>query len=161
MVSYSAMQVRARDTERQADAESIAAAFETYYEQTGSYPSLREVTNANNDSSAASLPQFGKPWLLKELRLSENALISPTGISPSSTNMSIVATDNASANPTNTSTYLYYALNNRTPAAPYACWEPKSGGAYTPDYTACVRFTLKYIKEQGGSVITINSKFGN
>lgn len=160
IVSYSGMQVRARDTERQADVEAIAAAFETYYEQYGTYPSHREVTNANNDGDASSLPQFGKPWLQDTLRLSEPMLISPSGQSSASTNMSIVSSDNASANPTDANTYLYYTLNNRSPS-PYSCWEPRSGGAYTPtDYTSCVRFSLKYMKEQGGEIVEIRSKFG-
>lgn len=38
VVSYSGMQTRARDTDRVADIDSMAAALESYYERLGKYP---------------------------------------------------------------------------------------------------------------------------
>lgn len=69
-VSYSAMQVRARDTERQADVDSMKAALETYYEQKGEYPALIS-------SELGAVPTF----YTDTLRLSNAVLVAPSAAS--------------------------------------------------------------------------------
>lgn len=154
IVSYSGMQARARDTERKADADSIAAAFEVYYEQTGVYPSFREAVHT--DGLAASCTQrCGAPFLTNVVRIPPSALIAPGATS--GTTSSIIG---GTADPT-TSQYVYRSLTSSNSD----CWEPfnnphdSSIAEYSVNYK-CAKFSLKYREEQTGTVREVRSKFG-
>lgn len=93
MVSYSAMQVRARDTERTADIDVMSAALETYYERFGKYP----------DTTTMS----GSGFLSDTLRVSAEALTTPgtTGASAPLYSYTMATTSS-------TSQYAYMAYQN-------------------------------------------------
>lgn len=56
VVSYAGLQTRARDDERLADINTMAAALETYYEQKGSYPTIANMVEPNFISSTLRVP---------------------------------------------------------------------------------------------------------
>lgn len=154
-VSYSALQVRARDNERQADIDTLAAAFETYYEQKGVYPSFREVLN--NDGYAPGCTQAcGVPFLTNSLRLPSSSYVVPGA--GAGTVSSLNWSNSA---PTDASVYNYWAINN----GGGTCWEPYNSpadtsiAAYSVTYK-CSSFILRAMKEQDGSVIEKRSKYG-
>ncbi|QHN42479.1 hypothetical protein GII36_01280 [Candidatus Mycosynbacter amalyticus] len=56
MVSYSATQVRARDTERTADIDVMSAALETYYERFGKYPDTATIAGTGFITDTLRVP---------------------------------------------------------------------------------------------------------
>lgn len=149
-VSYTGLQIRSRDNERAADIDSIRAGLESYYEQNGVYPSFREANNS--DGSASSFPNYGKPFMVTTLRVSDAALTAPS--EPVGT-LSFVW----SGTPANSARYAYQAYTSTNPGD--ICWEPQAPkpAAYAVSYS-CTRYSLKYMKEDG-SVVEVKSKFGN
>lgn len=143
IVSYSGMQVRARDTERKADAESMQSALETFYEQNGRYPAYIYV--GNNDPSNAELAK-SPDFYTTTLRLPSAALIAPSATGTSSswqwnttpTASTYSLTTYSSSSPTNT---LCQATTIPAPN--------------------CVRYVIRWLKESDNSTQQIISKFGN
>lgn len=131
MVSYSNMQVRARDNERIADIDTMAGSLESYYERFGKYPDLATIT--------------GGTFIATELRVSESALTSPNAGSVSAPAYSYVSP--ASTNPTQ---YGYVAY--RDTGTTNQC---------TLATQTCTRFVLSYTPEQTGVRVNVTSKFGN
>lgn len=134
VVSYSGMQVRARDTERQADAESMRAALETYYEQKGDYPAL--ITSPSN-AELALVPDF----YTNTLRIPPSALVAPAA--PAGTTFSWGWGATASS----TNQYVLASFH--------------SDGSQCTDTLPCTRYIITWWKETDNSQQQILSKFGN
>lgn len=149
-VTYSGLQVRARDDERLADVEALSSAFETYYEKHGTYPSIRQI----NGTEAG----HGMTFLEDTLRIPANALVAPGAASGTTT--SLAATGTAAQNPTSDQ-YLYYVENNvGSTAWGGVCWDPVPWST-SPPYQSCSRYTLKYFSEADNTTVSKNSKFGH
>lgn len=136
IVSYSGMQARARDTERKADVDSMAAALETYYEQFGKYPSHATIADTTGGSF---ISQRGDG-----LRLPAAALTAPGDTS-------------LDAN------YYSYTLDPTTTPSKYGYRAFQGTGttqcAGLTD--TCTRYELYYMLEQETGMKTYKSKFGN
>lgn len=130
-VSYSSMQVRARDNERVADIDTMAASLESYYERFGKYPDQATIT--------------GSTFIATELRVTESALTSPGAGSVSAPIFSYIW--GASAN---TAQYGYIAYRDTGTA-----------NQCTLATQTCTRFILSYTPEQSGVRVNVTSKFGN
>lgn len=153
VASYASTQRAARDKDRQADVEVIAAAMETYYDQNGSYPSHAQVALPASSEIEYIDADFGLPFLKQTLRLDAAALVAP-GVDD--TESSIIVGSNASSNPADRSQYVYYATSDNGDACTTpADWSP------APGYSMCEKFTLKYMLESDESVTTVTSKYGN
>ena len=149
-VTYSGLQVRARDDERLSDIEVISSALETYYEKQGTYPSIRQINGTETG--------HGMTFLENTLRIPESALVAPG--SASGTTNSLAGTGDAGQNPTD-SQYLYYVENNVGPTAwGGICWDPVPWST-SPPYQSCARYTLKYFSEADSATLTKDSKFGH
>lgn len=149
-VTYSGLQVRARDDERLADIESIAAAFETYYEKNGTYPSIRQINGTETG--------HGMTFLEDTLRIPKTALVAP--FAASSVTNSLLATGDSGQAPTSEQ-YLYYVENNVGSSAwGGVCWDPVPWST-SPPYQSCARYVLKYYSEADEAVVEKTSKFGH
>lgn len=131
MVSYSGTQVRARDGERVADTDTMAAGLETYYEKFGKYPDLATIS--------------GSTFIANDLGVPEAALTSPTAASVSAPVFSYTWGLSGNA-----AQYGYVSYQDTGIANP--C---------TLATQTCTRFVISYTPEQGGARVDKTSKFGN
>lgn len=144
IVSYSGVQMRARDTERKADAESMQAALETFYEQSGRYPALIYVSSGSpSNAELGKTPDF----YTSDLRMPSSALVAPG----STTGTTI----SWQWNTTPTSTTYSLATYSSAPPTNTLCQ-----AAATPAPT-CVRYVIRWLRESDNSIQQITSKFGN
>ncbi len=120
-VSYSGLQVRARDDERQADVDTIAAALETYHEQTGKYPDQATLT--------------GGTFVDTSLRIPSAALTAPNATSTSAPLYSFGWGTSATI-----SQYRYVAYR-----------DTGTSNTCTLASQTCTRFVLHYNLEQDGA----------
>lgn len=124
--TFSGVQRRARDTQRQTDMNSLATQLEVYYNDHGSYPATADLENGT--------------WITANLKgLDAGALTAPNG---TGNNVDDDTTPDANQ-------YGYVT----TPASA-GCGSPTSaaGAAQTPTPAACTSFTLYWYKEDGGAV---------
>jgi prepilin-type N-terminal cleavage/methylation domain-containing protein len=119
-----------RDSSRQSQSQIIAEALEKYYNKNGEYPSPKALSNSDN--SGASIASL--------LNVSSDVLVMPNA--SSNTTNSIVTSGNVSSN-----ALLYTAISSTNNSI---CQNTVSGG--------CTSFTLKYLKEADGTVVTITSR---
>lgn len=131
MVSYSSMQVRARDSERVADIDTMAGGLESYYERFGKYPDQATIT--------------GSTFIATELRVSESALTTPNAGSVSAPVYS----------------YIWGASANATQYGYIAYRDTGTTNQCTLSTQTCTRFVLSYTPEQNGVRVNLPSKFGN
>lgn len=132
-VAYNGVQKSSRDSVRESAVFAISQGLEKYYDNNGEYPSVRNMVNsyAGNTGTAVAAILDIQPSTLK------------MPLATSTTTNSLTSTDP----PTNDGiTYIGYSSTNNT-----NCQSSTAGG--------CTRYTLKYIKEQSGT-ITVTSKRG-
>ena len=134
MVSYSGMQVRARDNERKADAESMQAAVETYYEQKGEYPAF--ITTPAS-AELGLVPDF----YTNTLRIPPSALVIPGAASGTTFSWGWGQTAN------NSNQYMLQSLH--------------ADGTPCIDTAPCTRYIIKWWRESDSTQQEIRSKFGN
>ena len=126
--TFSGVQRRARDTERQTDINSVATQLEVYYNDNGFYPTLADLQD--------STPTTG--WVATNLKgIDLNALVAPGDVPAANANSFI-----GSATPTQ---YDYGYV-----PTPASCDNAATA-------TNCTKFTLYYYKEDTNAVVSKSS----
>lgn len=130
IVSYSGIQERGRDTQRESDMLAVKSQLEVYFNENGSYPTAQTMTSSNGSTIA------GGSGILKGL--SADALVNPLASSGTTNSLMAIST----GNPPN-DVYWYQSYDS---------------DGYTICGTApCAKFKLMYTKETDGSTVTLSS----
>lgn len=119
--TFTGVQKRARDTDRQNDIAQLATQLEVYYNDNGKYPTVANLQDAATSG-----------WIKTNLKgLDLNATIAP-GVTPAANANSVVATASA-----NKDQYGYQPVDSGSGVCDNTATEGD-----------CVKFTLTYTKEE-------------
>jgi prepilin-type N-terminal cleavage/methylation domain-containing protein len=132
LVTFTGVQQKARNTERQTDSKATASHLEVYYAKNGSmYPSLTDLNSANYNAT-------GNTFVADQLK----------GLDPAST---CDPKDTGVATPP-----CDYASSSTATQYGYAPTQDDGSACDNTSGAECTKFTLTYT-EEGGSQQTINS----
>lgn len=129
-VSYSGVQEKGRDAERQSDMIAVKSQLETYFNDNGTYP----IASTMTDDDASTI--VGSSGILKSL--SADALVNPLAPSGATNSFAAIST----GNPAN-DVYWYQSYD--------------SDGSTVCSATPCSKFKIMYTKEGDGTTISLTS----